>query len=160
MDLTLLVGAIVLIALLVIAAVVLAGTSKKTLPLVAKRLMSNREREAITVLEQLFPDCRIHSQVAMAAVLTTKTGLDKKTRASIRNRFDRKIIDYVIEERISGEIVMIVELDDKTHNPSKDATRDAMTAAAGYRTVRIPPKARLELPSLAPLFAPPPVQEA
>lgn len=160
MDFILVIGAVVLIPLLALAAVLVAGTSKKALPLVAKRLMTNREREAIVVLEQAFPDCRIHSQVAMAAILTTKSGLDKKKRASMRNRFDRKIIDFVVERRHDGEIVMVVELDDKTHNVSKDATRDEMTVAAGYRTVRIPPKTRLDLPTLAPLLSPPPEQRA
>ena len=155
MDFTLILGAVVLLALLALAAILVAGTSKKTLPIVAKQLMTNREREAITVLEQIFPNCRIHSQVAMAAVLTTKSGLDKKTRAGMRNRFDRKIIDFVVEKRSDGEVIMIVELDDRTHNASKDASRDAMTAAAGYRTVRIPPKTKLDFPTLAPLLSPP-----
>ena len=158
MDFTLIVVAVVLLALVALAAVLVAGKSQKSLPLVAKRLMTKREHEAINVLEQIFPDCRIHSQVAMAAILTTKSGLDKKARASMRNRFDRKIIDFVVENRSNGDIVLLVELDDKTHNAAKDATRDAMTGAAGYRTVRIPPRTRLDVPSLAPLFVSPPVK--
>jgi very-short-patch-repair endonuclease len=34
--------------------------------------------------------------------------------------------------------VALVELDDWSHDESRDALRDAMTDAAGYRTIRIP----------------------
>ena len=152
MDFILVVAAILLVCL-VLAAVLLAGrTSKALLPLVPKRLMTNREREAIGVLEGLFPDCRVHSQVAMAAILTTKKGLDKNARVNFRNRFDRKIIDYVIERRDSGDIVAIVELDDKTHDPARDAARDKMTKAAGYATIRIPAGTRLNRATLSEYF--------
>lgn len=149
----LVVAAAVILGLLVVWVMLFGKPPKKSLPLIQKRLMTEREREAIIALEALFPECRIHSQVAMAAILTTKKGLQKTERSGLRNRFDRKIIDFVIEQRVNGEILAIVELDDKTHNAAKDAERDKLTAAAGYRTVRVPPRTRLDNATLAPLFA-------
>ena len=120
--------------------------------LVPKRLMTAREREAIVILEQLLPNCRIHSQVAMSAVLTTARGLEKKKRISLRNRFDRKIIDFVVEHRATGDIAFLVELDDSMHDATKDSARDELTGAAGYRTVRIPPRTKLDRDALGPLL--------
>lgn len=149
----LVIAAAVILGVLVVWAMLSRNHPKKSLPLIQKRLMTEREREAILALEALFPECRIHSQVAMAAILTTKKGLEKTERSGLRNRFDRKIIDFVIEHRVNGEILAIVELDDKSHNAAKDAERDKITAAAGYRTIRIPPRTSLEIAALAPLFA-------
>jgi very-short-patch-repair endonuclease len=54
----------------------------------------------------------------------------------VRNRFGRKIIDFVLEDRASGDVLALIELDDRTHNAAKDRSRDEITKAAGYRTVR------------------------
>jgi len=62
--------------------------------------------------------------------------------ASLRNRFDRKVADYVICARNTFQVVAIIELDDRTHDykKEKDAERDAMLNAAGYRTERFESK--------------------
>jgi very-short-patch-repair endonuclease len=54
---------------------------------------------------------------------------------SIRGRFAQKVVDFVILDD-ALEVVALVELDDRTHRLEKDAARDAMTAAAGYVTLR------------------------
>ena len=54
------------------------------------------------------------------------------------NTFSQKIVDFVIEDRASGAILALVELDDRSHNAFRDRLRDAMTASAGYRTIRLP----------------------
>jgi len=103
-----------------------------------RRLMTERERRVIAMIEAAAPGCRVHAQVAMGALMDARKGLDRKRRRSIRNRFDRKIVDYVLEDRASGDVVAIVELDDRTHNAAKDEARDRLTAAAGYITIRLP----------------------
>ena len=55
-----------------------------------------------------------------------------------RGRFSQKMIDYLLEDRTSGRIIALVELDDRTHNAARDAKRDAITRAAGYLTIRLP----------------------
>ena len=42
------------------------------------------------------------------------------------------------QDRATGNILALIEVDDRTHNPIRDARRDAMTAGAGYATIRIP----------------------
>ena len=115
--------------------------------------MTQRERECIVLLESMFPEHRIHAQVAMNALIQTKAGLDNKRNTSWRNKFDRKVVDFVMEERGSGDIYALVELDDRTHNLEKDRKRDTLTQAAGYRTVRIPPRTKLTEQALRPIFA-------
>ena len=51
-------------------------------------------------------------------------------------------VDYVVEDRASGRIMLLIELDDRTHNASKDRDRDQLTARAGYTTVRLPASER------------------
>ena len=116
----------------------------RALPVMPRRFMSPREREALVLIEAAVPHCRVHTQVAMGALVDCKKGLENKRRISVRNRFDRKIIDFVLEERSSGDVLALVELDDRTHMASKDKERDAITSAAGYRTIRLEAGMRLD----------------
>ena len=54
----------------------------------------------------------------------------------LRSQFSQKIIDFVAQDRISGEIIAIIELDDSSHDPEKDAYRDSLLSQAGYRVIR------------------------
>lgn len=74
----------------------------------------------------------------MAALVDCAGGLTRSQRASARNRFDRKIVDFVLEDRSSGDVLALVELDDRTHSVARDRKRDEITRAAGYATIRIP----------------------
>ena len=111
-------------------------------PVTAKPLMTAIERRTIRFIELAMPGTRIHAQVSMGVVLKPKKGLDRSKATTIRNRFSSKRIDYVVEDRSSGRVVMLIELDDRSHNQAADAKRDRMTAAAGYVTVRLPASER------------------
>lgn len=78
----------------------------------------------------------VFPQVAMGAIMDVQKNLDQNVRMSIRNRFDRKIIDFVVVDA-ETRVLLIVELDDSTHESAKDRARDEITAAAGHRTMRI-----------------------
>jgi hypothetical protein len=121
--------AVILVVLAGCAMVVVRSSAKK-LPVVPRRLMSPREREAIGMIEAAVPHCRVHAQVSMGALLDCRKGLENKRRVAIRNRFDRKVIDFVLEEKSSGDVLALVELDDRTHKAEKDRARDAITRAA------------------------------
>lgn len=54
----------------------------------------------------------------------------------MRSRFDRKIVDILVVDSRTFDVVAIVELDDRTHDGKKDQARDNTTRAAGYRPVR------------------------
>ncbi len=53
--------------------------------------------------------------------------------------FSSKRADFVLEDRRTGEVMGIVELDDSTHDQKKDIDQDRLLARAGYKTVRLKP---------------------
>jgi hypothetical protein len=138
------------ISLLLLILVFLASHSSttKSIPVKARRLMSERERKVILLIEDMFPHCRVHAQVAMGALIEPAKGLEPGRRASVRNLFSQKIVDFVIEDRMSGDLLALVELDDRTHNAAKDSSRDGITKAAGYLTIRIPAGTRIDKESI------------
>jgi very-short-patch-repair endonuclease len=140
----LLIGVLVSAAAAIGLLVVMKGAGGSLLPVVSRRLMTSREREVITFIEEAVPHCRVHSQVSMGALIEAKKGLSRKDHVAVRNRFDRKVVDFVLEDRASGDVLALIELDDRTHNTAKDRSRDEITKAAGYRTVRFAAGKRLD----------------
>ena len=120
---------------------------------IAKSLMTERERKAIVVIERLHPHVRVHTQVAMGALMKVDPRADQRKQQGLRNQYNQKIVDFVLEDRSNGKVIALVELDDRTHNVAKDRARDAITSAAGYETIRIPAKTKLNEENLAPFFA-------
>lgn len=96
--------------------------------------LTEREQDMYKVLKAAFeePTFSVLSQVSMQALITTPRG-DK----SMRNRYDRKYVDFVICSP-SFFVLAVIELDDRTHNSKtgKDAERDAMLRSAGIETLR------------------------
>lgn len=111
-------------------------------PVRAHRLMTPMEREVCTFIEEAVPYARVHAQVSMGAILSAQPGLDRKTYAIVRSRFSSKRVDFVLEDRVTGEVIALVELDDRTHDVEADIARDRMTGAAGYLTIRLPASER------------------
>ncbi len=146
---------IVTLALLALLLLFVAALTRRTprtkerIRLVAKPLMTPAEREILVHLEQAAPSCRVHAQVAMGALMRPERGLGRGDRAHWRNRFSQKIVDFVLEDRDDGQVVALVELDDRTHEAGRDRARDEMTAACGYLTTRIPCSPRPTAESVA-----------
>jgi very-short-patch-repair endonuclease len=129
-------------ALIVIAAIVLFSAAallpKKQsklkplsqLKLNARRPLTAREQQMFFRLTEALTDCTVFAQMPLAALLTTTDRQD-------RNRFDRKIADFLICTKTLTPIA-VIELDDASHNnkTAKDADRDAMLKNAGYQTIR------------------------
>lgn len=120
---------------------------------IAKRFLTKREAAMLDVLERALPHCRIHAQVAMGALLKAPANPMRKYRHCDRNAFSQKIVDFVAQERESGAILALIEVDDSSHIPARDRTRDAMTAHAGYRTIRIPGSARPTFQEVLPIVS-------
>lgn len=98
------------------------------------------ERQMYLELAAALPNCIVLAQVALSSLLTTNS---KPTR----NRFDRKVADFVVCSK-ELEVLVVVELDDPSDksNLISDADRDAMIANAGYKMLRyasIPDQAAL-----------------
>lgn len=135
---------VLLLVAIVIVAMQFAGGGKGIggLPVEPRALMTDMERRTIGFIEAAIPDARVHAQVSMGALMRPKSGLDKSTRQRTLNRFTSRRVDFVVEERASGRIMLLIELDDRTHNAGKDRDRDRLTGRAGYTTVRLPASER------------------
>lgn len=103
----------------------------------SKTFLTKTEREALRHIEAALPWCRIHAQVAMGALVQPLSNLSRSNFQRERVKFSQKIVDFVAEDRSSGKIIFLIELDDRTHDVCRDAKRDRITAVAGYRTIRL-----------------------
>ena len=102
----------------------------------ARPLMTAREVEFWRHLIVAASPLHVAPQVAMGALLKVSGAADRGRARATRNRFDRKMVDFVLLDD-DGVVRLLVELDDRTHSAVKDRERDAMTAQAGYMTYRV-----------------------
>lgn len=99
-----------------------------------RKLMTANELEFFGRLVAALPGHYVFPQVAMSALLEAASA-NKKQAHSDRLRIAQQRADYVVCTK-SGDVVAVVELDDKTHSHTKDQLRDARLEQAGIRTVR------------------------
>jgi very-short-patch-repair endonuclease len=113
-------------------------TGFRSAPLIRRKAFLTRvEVETLQHLEALCPQFRVHAQVAMSALIAPARGLSANERLWTHRRYGQKVIDFVLQERSTGQVRALVELDDLTHNRWKDRDRDRITRAGGYPTVRL-----------------------
>ena len=97
-------------------------------------VMTANEREFYGRLVAACPDCQIWPQVSILALVRpdAKTG----TRAFwlAFRAISNTRVDWVIA--LNMEVLAIVELDDRSHDPRKDARRDQVLTSCGYRVIR------------------------
>ena len=134
-------GPILFLVCLVLLLILLKGSGRPPAP-VAKEFMTRREQAMLVALEHVLPMYRVHAQVAMGALLAAPRRPGRRFDPADRNAFSQKIVDFVIVDPTVGKVIALVELDDRSHDPARDRVRDAMTARAGYKTIRIPGSAR------------------
>lgn len=127
----------VLIAVvLFVLAVIAAATQKGGVGLSEKPRrrwpLSKNEAAMYHRLLQALPDKVVFAQMSFGALLTARG------RAT-RNRFDRKIADFVVCDK-ALQVLAIIELDDGSHRgkEGRDAARDKLLKDAGYRVIRYP----------------------
>ena len=126
--------AVVLVAIGVAILVMLQKPRTGTEAYKRRKLMTANELEFFGRLVTALPAHFIFPQVALSALLEASSS-DKKKAHSDRLRIAQQRADYVVCDA-NGEVIAVVELDDKTHSRSKDQTRDARLEQAGIRTVR------------------------
>ncbi len=131
--------------LLVLAIIALLAARKRAprFRVVKRAFLTENEKEFLQRLEDAFPAHRIMAQVSMGALMAPDVRGGSPEYLSIRGRFAQKVVDFVILDE-AMEVVALVELDDRTHRLEKDAARDAMTATAGYVTLRYQSRAKPE----------------
>lgn len=110
----------------------------------ARALMTDNELEFFFRLSKALPHHLVFPQVSLQALVEAASS-DKKTAHADRLRIAQQRADYVVCNP-AGAVIVVVELDDRTHEAKRDAVRDARLKQAGIRTVRYQSKAK---PSLA-----------
>jgi very-short-patch-repair endonuclease len=129
--LLLLLGIVVVICLAFAAA---RGAKKRGAGQIATRirpLLTKAEQAMYWRLLETFPDGVVLAQVAFSALITSAK--------EHRNRYDRKIADFVLCDK-SLAVQAIIELDDASHKgrEAADAARSALLESAGYKVLRFP----------------------
>ena len=113
--------------LIIIAALVLlyvmrakrqTARSRAPLRLHRKPVMTAREQQMYHLLQTALPECTVLAQVAFSALVTAKGWAN-------RNRFDRKVADFVLCSQ-QLNVIAIIELDDSSHagRERQDQERD------------------------------------
>ncbi|MGK5033770.1 DUF2726 domain-containing protein [Janthinobacterium sp. LB3P118] len=107
-----------------------AAKPRRPLRLQRKPVMTAREQQMSQLLQTALPECTVLAQVAFSALVTAKGWAN-------RNRFDRKVADFVLCSQ-QLNVIAIIELDDRSHagRERHDKERDAMLRLAGYVTLR------------------------
>ena len=131
------------------AALVGRKSSRVMLPYRRKAVLTPWERKALPeLLRQLPPGCHLCPQVRRADLLAI-TARDPSARQSALNRVASKSLDFVVVDIASGDALLVVELDDRTHDRpnrrERDALVDAALRVAGIPIARFRPAQRLDI---------------
>jgi hypothetical protein len=111
-------------------------------------LMSESEIRFFRVLQMAVPNDLVFPQVGMAAVVRPiYLGADSRYVPAF-STISQKRIDFVVCNRASMVVRCLVELDDSSHDARRDQLRDAITAKAGYRTIRVQAARRYDIDDL------------
>lgn len=119
----------------------------------AQSILSPNEKEFFHRLTRALPTYPIFPQVAMSALIGIDSRLSQRQQFAIRRRFGWKYCDFVVCLPYTLDVLLIIELDDRTHTASADRKRDAMMSAAGYQTQRFNSKNKPSVAELAEHFA-------
>lgn len=126
---------ILLIGFMLVAVTVLKAKAKREkdqrhAAIQKKPPLTKNEQPMYFRLVAAFPEHLILAQVAFSALLTAQG------RAT-RNRFDRKVADFVLCSK-AFEVIAVIELDDSSHNgrEKEDEEREKLLTNAGYRVIR------------------------
>lgn len=104
--------------------------SRAPMGLHRKPVMTAREQQMYHLLQTALPEYTVPAQVAFSALVTADGWAN-------RNRFDRKVADFVLCSQ-QLHVIAVIELDDSSHagRERQDRERDAMLRLAGYDTLR------------------------
>jgi len=125
---------IVLIVISLLAFVISKLAGKQQFAYIKHSIMTANELDFFYRLVNANEGGYVFPQVAMSALISPASK-NRKNRISAFNKISRKRVDYAIYTN-KLELLCIVELDDRTHNPARDVQRDAMFSSAGIHTIR------------------------
>lgn len=146
--------AFVVVLIVVVAALPLLKKKKRTGSFKRRQLMTANEAEFFNRLVTALPEHYVFPQVAMSALIEAASS-DKKQAHSDRLRIAQQRADFVICDA-SCEVVMVVELDDRTHSAAKDQVRDSRLEQGGIRTIRFQSRNKPTVEAIREAILPPP----
>ena len=148
---------VTVLALAVVVAVATRKANTVTGSYRARKLMSENELEFFGRLTKAVPEYFVFPQVAMSAILQANS-TDRKTAYRDFLRIAQQRVDYLVC-KTDGNIVAVVELDDKTHKAAKDKGRDERLRQAGLRTLRFESRSKPAVDVLRAALIPPSLPE-
>lgn len=106
-------------------------------------LLTPPERKFFVVLHKaVSPDLHVFAKVRLADIIQTKRGLPKNIWRRAFNRICNKHVDFVACHPETFKVLVVIELDDSSHDSSKarktDNFKDAALAAASIPILRVP----------------------
>ena len=112
-----------------------AGAATSTSTYVRRAVLTDSElRFFLRLVEAVAEGDYVCPQLGMAAAIEARGRNAKAVFAAFR-RISQKRIDFcVCDARLVPKLV--VELDDRTHDPARDRARDALLLSAGIQTLR------------------------
>jgi hypothetical protein len=139
---------IVLLIIIVVIVLIVSGSSNNSLSYNMRGpLFTAAERSFLGVLDLATPDeYRVFGKVRIADILTPKKGMNRKNWQIAFNKISAKHFDYVLCNKETLEVVLVIELDDKSHNKKSVKVRDAFVNSAcktaELKLLRIPAKSK------------------
>ena len=102
------------------------------------------------------PHWHIFTKVRMEDIINVKSGLERKEAYGFRSRIKSRHIDFVLCDKESLEILMCIELDDRSHQSAKaqesDAFKNKALEAAGVSLIRIPARSNYSEDTIKPFI--------
>ena len=116
------------------------GAGLPAVPMAYEQLKPLGDAEQVLYwrLVEALPECVILSQVTFSRFMRPATGGRAPTAhyRVMQNRISGKSLDFLVCLK-DFTVVAAVELDDATHEPDRDAQRDALLRAAGITPLRM-----------------------
>lgn len=106
-------------------------------------LLTPPERKFFIVLHKaVAPELHVFAKVRLADIIQTKRGLPKNIWRRAFNRICNKHVDFVACHPETFKVLVVIELDDSSHDSAKarktDNFKDAALAAASIPILRVP----------------------
>lgn len=133
-----------------------SGTRVRGFPYARRSgLFTEAEARFWRVLREAVPEMEVFGKVRLEDVIVVRSGLSKSDRATARNRIKSRHLDFVLIDPKSTRVLVVVELDDASHNSARarqaDAFKDQALEAAGVPIVRVRASASYDAEELAAL---------
>ncbi len=120
---------VVVVCLLALKAMRSSGTHRHQYQ--RNLLITKNEARLFRLLVREFPDFYVFPQVGMSALVKPAYGQADKRYVGTFRTMSQKRVDFVMCKGGSLDVSCIIELDDRSHDPTRDQRRDSITMAAG-----------------------------